>query len=63
MQASGNLVEMDILELSKFPCRRVGICHTSIGLVLVMMKEIDLKLTLGMAEGRKTDSLSDIMES
>ena len=53
MQVSGNLVEVDILELSKFPCRGVGICHTSIGLVLVM-KEIDLKLTMGMAERRKT---------
>ena len=36
MQASGNLVEVDILELSRFPCRGVGICQTSIGLVLMM---------------------------
>ena len=59
MQASGNLVEVDILDLSRFPCRGVGICHTSIGLVLIMAKEIDLKLTLGMAERRKTESLPD----
>ena len=45
MQASGNLVELDILELSRFPCCVVGICHTSIGLMLMMVKEIDLKLT------------------
>ena len=25
-----HLVEVDILELSRFPCRGVGICHTSI---------------------------------
>ena len=25
LQASGNLVEVDILELSRFPCRGVGI--------------------------------------
>ena len=48
MQASGNLVEVDILELSRFPC--VDIFCTSIGLALMMMKEIDLKLTQGMAE-------------
>ena len=52
MQVSGNLVEVDILELSRFPCRSVGICHTKIGLVLMMVKEIDLKLTQGMAERR-----------
>ena len=31
MQACGNLVEVDILELSRFPSRSVGICLTSIG--------------------------------
>ena len=35
MQACGNLVEVDILELSRFPCHGVGIFHTSIGLVLM----------------------------
>ena len=50
MQASGRLVDVDILELSRFPCHGVGICHTSIGLVLMMVKEIYLKLTQGMAE-------------
>ena len=45
MQASGNIVEVDILELSRFPCCGVDIFCTSIRLVLMMMKEIDLKLT------------------
>ena len=52
MQASGNLDEVDILELSQFPCRRVDICPTSMGLGRRMVKEIDLELTLGMAERR-----------
>ena len=47
MQVSGNLVEVDILKLSRFTCCGVGICHTSIGLVLMMAKEIDLKLIQG----------------
>ena len=34
----------------------VIICHTSIGLVLMMVKELDLKLTLGMAGRRQTES-------
>ena len=42
MQASANLVEVDILELSRFPCRGVGICYTSIRPVLMMVNEIDL---------------------
>ena len=52
MQASGNLVEVDILELSRLPCSKVDIFSTSVGLVLLMMKEIYLKLTQGMAESR-----------
>ena len=52
MQESGNLVEVDILELSRFPCRGVDIFCTSIILVLLMMKEINLKLTQGMAKRR-----------
>ena len=56
MQASDNLVEVDFLELSRFSCRKVGICHASNGLVLMMVKETDLKLTLGMAERIKTES-------
>ena len=52
MQMSGNLVEVDILELSRFPCQGFDIFCTSIGLVLMMMKEIDLKLTQGTAERR-----------
>ena len=59
MQASGNLVEADILELSRFPCHGVGICRTSIGLALMMTEEVDLKLTLGMVERRKTESPPD----
>ena len=47
MQAPGNLVQVDILELPRFPCRGVDIFCTSISLAL-MMKEIDLKLTQGM---------------
>ena len=42
IQASGSIVEVDILELSMFPCLGVGICHTSI--------------QLGMADRRKTES-------
>ena len=52
MQASGNLVEVDILELSRFPGHGADIFGTSMRLVLLMMKEIDLKLTQGMAERR-----------
>ena len=44
------VVEVDILELSKFLCFGVGICHTSIRLVLMMVKEIYLRLTQGMTE-------------
>ena len=58
IQTSGSLVEVDILKLSRFPCLGVCICHTSIGLVLTMVEEIDLKLTRGMAERRKTDEES-----
>ena len=54
--ASGMLVEVDILE---FLCPGVGICHTSIGLELRMVKELDLKLTLGMTERRTTESPPD----
>ena len=59
MQASGKLVEVDILELSRFPCCGVDIFYTSIVLVLMMVKEIDLKLTQGMSERRKTESPPD----
>ena len=53
MQVSGSLVEVDILELLRFPCPGVGICHASIGLGLIMVKELDQKLTLGMDEMKK----------
>ena len=52
MQVSGNLVEVDILELSESPWPAVGIFHTSMRLGRQMVKELDLKLTLGMTERR-----------
>ena len=44
---------MNILKLSGFPCPGIGLCHSNIGRGLMMVKELDLKLTLGMAERRK----------
>ena len=52
MQVSGSLVEVDILELSRFPCPGVGICHTSIGLGIMIVDKKDLELTLEMTERR-----------
>ena len=49
---SWRVVEVDILELGEFLGPIVGIYHTSMGLVRRMVKELDLKLTLGMA-GRR----------
>ena len=54
IQVSGRLVAVDILELSQFPCPGVGISHSSMRLGLITAKELNLKLTLGMAETRKT---------
>ena len=31
IQASGSLVESDILEMLRFPCSGVGICHPKYG--------------------------------
>ena len=45
---------MDILKLSDFPCPGVGIWQGR-----QMVKELELKLTLGMAERRKTESPHD----
>ena len=59
MQVSGNLVDVDIPALSRFPGPGVGICHNIIELGLMMVKELDIKLTLGMAERRKTESPPD----
>ena len=59
MQVSGNQVKVDILEQSRFTCRGVDICHTSIGLVLMMVNEIDLKSTLRTAERKRTESPPD----
>ena len=58
MQASGNLVEVDILERPESPWPGV-IFHTSMGLGRQIVKELDLKLTLGMAERRLTESPPD----
>ena len=57
--ASGRLVDVDILELSESSCYGAGICCTSMGRGRQMVKELDLKLTLGMAGRRKTESPPD----
>ena len=49
-QASGKLFEVDSLELSEPPWPGVAIFHTSMGLGWRMVKELDMKLKLGMAE-------------
>ena len=48
MQLSGRLVDVDIVELSRLPCRGFGIFHTIIVLGLVMVVEIYPKLRLGI---------------
>ena len=52
MQASGNLVEVDILKLPESPWPGSGIFHASMGLGWRMVKVLDLKMTLGMTERR-----------
>ena len=52
MQASGSLVDVDILELSESPGYGIDIFCTSMGLGWQIVKELDLKLTPGMAETR-----------
>ena len=47
---SGRLVDVDILELSESSCSDVDIFCTSMGLGRQMVKELDLKLTLGLTE-------------
>ena len=61
IQAYGSLVEVDILQLSRFPCPCVDICDTIAYIILGirMANELDLKMTLGMAERRKTESPPD----
>ena len=59
MQASGSLVEVDILELSESPWPGIGIFHTIMGLEQQMVEELDLKLTLGKAERRQIESPPD----
>ena len=48
MQASDRLVEVDVLELSESPWPGVGICHTNMALGRQIVKELDMKLTLGL---------------
>ena len=50
MQASGSLVDVDIPELSESPWPGIDIFCTSMGLGWQIVKELDLKLTLGMTE-------------
>ena len=50
MQASGSLVDVDIPELAESPWPGIDIFCTSMGLGRRIVKELDLKLTLGMAE-------------
>ena len=50
MQASGRLGEVDIPELSESPWPGISIFCASMGLGRRMGKELDLKLTLGIAE-------------
>ena len=47
--ASGSLVDVDIPELSESPWPGIDIFCTSMGLGQIV-KELDLKLTMGMAE-------------
>ena len=48
--ASGRLVDVDIPELSESPWPGINIFYTSMGLGRGIVKELDLKRTLGMAE-------------
>ena len=50
--ASGRLVDVDIPELSESPWPGLYILRTSMLLGRRRVKELDLKLTLGMAEMR-----------
>ena len=50
MQASDSLVDVDIPELSESPWPGIDSFCTSMGLGRKIVKELDLKLTLGMAE-------------
>ena len=57
MQAHRRLVEVDILALSESPWPGVGIFHTSMVLGRRKVKEIDLKLILGMTQSGDNLSL------
>ena len=51
--ASGRLVDVDIPKLSESPWPGIDIFCASMGLGQQIVKELDLKLALGMAEGDK----------
>ena len=57
--ASGRLVDVDIPELSESPWPGLDIFWASMGLGRRIVRELDLKLTLGMAERRMTESPPD----
>ena len=59
MQVSASLVDVDFPELSESPWSGIDIFCTSMGLGRLIVKELDLKLTLGMAKRQKTESLPD----
>ena len=50
MQGSDSLVDVDIPKLSEPPWPGIDIFCTSMGLGQWMVKELNLKLTLGMTE-------------
>ena len=49
---SGSLVDVDIPKLSESPWPGIDIFCTSMGLGRQIVEELDLKMTLGMAEGQ-----------
>ena len=59
MQASGNLVDVDIPKLSESPWPGIDIFCTSMGLGRRKGKELDLKLTLALTERQYTESPPD----
>ena len=52
MKASGSLVDVAIPKLSESPWPGIDIFFTSMGLGRQIVKELDLKLTLGMVDRR-----------
>ena len=50
--APGSLVDVDIPKLAESPWPGIDIFRTSMGLGRRIVEELDLKLSLGRAEGR-----------